>query len=358
MKDIIKLIKKIFLDISKIYINFIHWNISKVAISIWSFLLWLLLALPFIVLLIVLYFSFNLSVYFNSIYLDSSSLFSLMEKQPLLFSVFTITLLLAWLFMLFWYSYRKVLFAKLNFEYLDDKKLAYTKNNYFDFKLIIKYVKVISLVSFFSLIPVFIFLLLFIVIFFIFWWSAWVEAIIATNSLNLFTIISFTLFLVCLLFFIFIVYRLFFSIIILADSKNYKSDEKAFFYLKESYSKTKKLNVLWKFILTLFLLLIVIIPLSSVLDYYSNSLNDINKYMQYQSLSDEQKKQVDESSESYYFNNLKLDYLNKSNQELKELESTYKYLSYLFITLNLLLIFWLYEMAIVSFYKHQIIKKH
>jgi hypothetical protein len=41
---------KVYLDILTVYKNFVHWNISKIIISIVSFLFGILLALPFLLL--------------------------------------------------------------------------------------------------------------------------------------------------------------------------------------------------------------------------------------------------------------------------------------------------------------------
>jgi len=54
MSDKKKLIKNIFSDVLFLYKNFIHWNLSKICINIASFLLGIVLALPFFLLLLFL----------------------------------------------------------------------------------------------------------------------------------------------------------------------------------------------------------------------------------------------------------------------------------------------------------------
>lgn len=358
MKSTLKLLKAVSFDVLKLYKNFVHWNISKIVISVVTIILWFVMALPFIFVLVVLYFSFNLSVYLDSIQVNMISLYTFLWQRPVLFFVFMLFVLLAWLTMLFWYSYKKVLLTKLNLAYINWEKLSYKNKSYFDFKLIWKYIWVISWVSLFVAIPILVFLVIFFVLFFSFWWSEWVQSMIASSRFNPFTVLSFLLFVVCLIAFVYISYRLFFAVVFLSDEKMYNESKKAFDYLKESSHYTKSFNTFSRFILTLLLVFIIIFPLWTLSDYFSKSLNDVRIYKDYLSLTEEQKKVVDENtSSSYYINKLKLDYGNFSESGLNSAENTYFYLTYIFIVINFLLVFWLLEMAVVSFYKNEILNK-
>lgn len=357
MKSTIKLIKNISKDVLIPYKNFIHWNISKIVISIAQILLWFLMALPFIIVLIILYFSFWLQVYFDWLQINILSMLSFLGEHPVIFIIFMLFSLLWWLTMLFAYSYRKVLFTKLNLTYLDWEKMSYLKNSYFDFKLIKKFMWVISMVALYMLIPVLIFLVLFLIIFFMFWWSDWVQTMINSSRFNPFTIVTFTLFTICLLAFLYIWYRLYFAVVMLSDNKKYDADEKISFYLKESYKHTKSLTTLLRFITMIVIVTIIILPFWSLGDHFSSSLQDVRNYQDFQTLTDDQKKTLENSSSNYYINKIKLDYSNLLSQDLKSLETTYFYLTYLFVIINFLLIFGLLEMVVVSFYKHEILSK-
>lgn len=358
MKSTLKLVKTISFDVSKIYKNFIHWNISKVIISLATIALGFVFALPFMIILIIMYFVFDLSVYIDSIQVNMLSLYTFAGQMPVVFTLFMIFILLAWLTMLFWYSYKKVLLTRLNLDYIDGNKMSYFAKENYDYKLISKYIGVISWVSLFVAIPVLVFLVIFFILFFAFWWSEWVQTLVASSRFNPFTVSTFILFIVCLLAFIYISYRLFFSVIMLSDSKNFDNDKKAIFYLKESAKVTKWINTIMRFILVIIISSIVILPLWTLGDYFSNSLKDVRLYKEYLNLDETQKKVVDDNwSSSYYINRLKLDYWNTSEADLNSMENAYFYLTYLFIIINYLIIFWLFEMAIVSFYRHELLKK-
>jgi hypothetical protein len=119
MKDILKLIKSIFKDILKLYRNFLHWNISKVFISLGSIALSFLLALPFIIVLVIMYFYFDLNSYITSLDVSLLSLLGFLSGQPLVFILFLIFSLLTFFSALLGYSYRRILFTKLNLSYID-----------------------------------------------------------------------------------------------------------------------------------------------------------------------------------------------------------------------------------------------
>jgi hypothetical protein len=169
MKDILKLIKSIFKDTKNLYRNFLHWNISKVFISLASIALSFLLALPSIIALIIMYFVFDLNSYITSLDVSILSLLGFLSSQPLVFLLFIIFSLLTFFSALIGYSYRRVLFTKLNLSYIESEKLPYfkiflikfpyIKNSYFNFKLIWKYFKVISLVALFVSMPFFVFII-------------------------------------------------------------------------------------------------------------------------------------------------------------------------------------------------------
>jgi hypothetical protein len=84
-------------------------------------------------------------------------------------------------------------------------------------------------------------------------------------------------------------------------------------------------------------------------------------YRQYYSMWDTEKSVIDineNSNPNYdYINEIKPNYLGFSADKLNSLEVTYFYLNYFLVILNFLVIFGLLEIVIVSFYRHEILKK-
>ncbi|MFA5917571.1 MAG: hypothetical protein WC850_05060 [Candidatus Gracilibacteria bacterium] len=357
MKDILKLIKSIFKDTKNLYRNFLHWNISKVFISLGSIVLSFLLALPSIIALVIMYFVFDLNSYITSLDVSILSLLGFLSSQPLVFILFIIFSLLTFFSALIGYSYRRVLFTKLNLSYIDGKNLNYIKNSYFDFKLIWKYFKVISLVALFVSVPFFVFIIGFFILFFIFGGASGVQALLTSSQFNLFSLIALLLLVICIVAFVYISYRLYFAVIMLVDEKHYKDNETPMFYIKKSFLKTKDIFVFMKFILIMILLSIVILPFGFLQDFYSKSLKDVRVYRQYYSMGETEKSIVDKDVNNTYINELKMYYYGFSAEKLNSLEVTYFYLNYFLIILNYIIFFGLFEMVIVSFYKHEIIKK-
>ncbi len=362
MKDILKLIKSIFLDILKLYKNFLHWNISKLFISLGSIALSFLLAIPFIIVLVIMYFAFDLNSYVTSMDVSLFSLLGFLSGEPLIFTLFIIFSLLTFFSALLGYSYRRVLFTKLNLSYIDWKKISYIKNKYFDFKLIWKYFKVITLIALFVSVPFFVFIIWFFILFFIFGWASWVQALLISSQFNLFSLLALLLLLICFVAFVYISYRLYFAVIMLVDKKHYEDNEKPMFYIIESFLKTKDIFVFMKFILVMILLSIIIVPFGFLQDSYSKSLKDIRIYKSYYSMWEIEKGVIDENKEENpnydYINEIKPNYVDFSAEKLNSLEVTYFYINYFLILLTFLIIFGLFEMVGVSFYKHEIIKKH
>lgn len=360
MKDIIKLIKSIFKDTKKLYKNFLHWNISKVFISLWSTLLAFLLASPFIVILFVMYFVFDLNSVITSLDVSLYSLLGFLSSNPLFFFIFSLFVILTFFSALIGYSYRRVLFTKLNLSYIDWEKLPYLKNSYFNFKLIWKYFKVISLVALFVSMPFFVFIIWFFALFFIFWWASWVQVLLNSSQFNVFSLLALLLLVICFVAFVYLSYRLYFSVIILVDKKHYKDDEKPMYYIKKSFLKTRDIFVFTKFILIMMFLSILVLPFWFLQDFYSKSLDDVRIYRQYYSMWEIEKNIITENKEENsnydYINAIKSNYLGFSAEDLNSLEVTYFYLNYFLVIINFLLIFGLFEMITVSFYKYEIKK--
>lgn len=356
MKDIFRLIKSIVIDIMILYKNFVHWNLSKIFIWLASIILSIAISLPFIVILIIMYFWLNLGEYLNWFDTWILDLFSLLWWRPVVFVFFSFISVLLFVGALFWYSYKKVLFTKLNLSYLEWNKLGYLKNSYIDFKLILKYFQVIVLISLFLLVPIIVFFVLFFILFFVFWGSSWVEVMIKSSTFNLFSISILIVAILCFVAFVYISYRLYFAVIMLADKKNYDELNRPIFYLRESFIKTKDFFGFMNFVLVMIILSIFVLPFGTMQDHFWKSLKYVRAYIWYTDLWEIEKSEVDNNQDYYYISDLKELYKWFSSEKLESMEVTYFYLNYFLVIFNFLIISWLFEMTYVSFYKHKIVK--
>lgn len=357
MKETLKLIKSIGIDILKLYKNFVHWNISKLIIFLYTSILSFIFALPFVILIVILYYGFNLWDYLNGFDSGVLEFLVLMWNRPFIFFILIIVSLLLFFFALFWYSYRKILLFKLNLWYLDWNKIWYLKNSYFDFKLMFNYLKVISLIILGLSVPVLAFIIVFFILFFIFWWASGVEIMIKSSQFNLFTILVWLVLFISFALFIYLSYRLYFAVLMLVDEKNYNSFKWSKYYLIESFNKTKNIGNFMKFILIFILISIIVLPFWNMQEHFSKSLKEVRAYREYSLLWDLEKSQVDKSENYVFLDTLKDKYSWYSNENLKNIEVTYFYFNYFLIFLNFILVFWLLEMTYISFYRHQIAKK-
>ncbi len=356
MKEVLKLIKTISVDVWILFRNFIHWNISKALISLASICLWFLLATPFLILLLIIYFSFGLNEYLTSFDVSLLDLLGLLWGRPFIFFLFMLLALLVFISVLIGYGYRKVLFTKLNLSYIDWKKLIYLKNKYFDFILIFRYFQVIAYISLIVSIPVILFFIIFFILFFTFWWGSWVQTMINSSQFNVFTLLVLITMLVCFIAFVYISYRLYFAVIMLVDKKHYEEEEKPMFYLKESFLKTKSIFVFMKFVLVIIIGSIIVMPFSSLQNHFSDSLKEVRAFREYSLLGEDEKNIVDENEKYDFLDDIKVKYSSLTIEKIKSIEVTYFYLNYILVIFNFLIIFGLLEMVVVSFYKHEIIR--
>ena len=215
--------KELFFDLLIPYKNFFHWFISKVFITIWSIILWIIASLPFyIITVIVVFFSYS-SVDWKLLLLSAGSpeiLSSLamgqfLEHPAIIISV--IILVVIWsIFFIIWYSYRTILFANLNLSYVEKKKLPVTSNKYFSFKYFVKHLAISFYYVGFTLIPIILFVIWFASLYYLYWGTQIV------NSPNMFEEFSYSLlwwFIFCFLIFFYLSFRLVFSSFVLVDHR-------------------------------------------------------------------------------------------------------------------------------------------
>lgn len=260
----INILKQIFFDLTLLYKNFLHWNISKILISIFSFLLWALLSLPFFALSIWLaYFDpIDWKDIIYSFYTIKSFWLSFMTAlSSHLFYVIIewFLIILAIGFFMFGYSYKIITITKLYFSYLKWEKLSFMKNIYFNIKKILSYLSVISWIALILSLPFLFFIIVFFILLFSFWWIEEVSNMLANYWVtNMFSITAWIFFFICILVFLYLAYRLTFACIVILD-ENYDETQKWIFYIKESFKITSWIKI-FKFLLVILIFSIIMIP--------------------------------------------------------------------------------------------------
>lgn len=274
--------KAVFWDLTLVFKNFIHWNISKILIHLSSIWLGILLSLPFFIIIViiayidpinwneVLYPITSWSMIWASVYTSFFENIWFFITQILLF------ILAIWM-IYFGFSYKIVLFSKLNLSYINWEKLDYKKNDYFNFKLIWAYFWVLWWAGLIIFIPVFIFLVLFWILVFSFWGISSVVNL-TSGWINSFTVLTLILFITTVLSFLYLSYKITFSFVNIVDKDRFpeiKKNTRA--YIKDSFAISKWLKI-FKFIWLLLILWIVMLPFSYIWDYY---INNIYTYIAY-----------------------------------------------------------------------------
>lgn len=256
--------KNILIDLSLVYKNFIHWNVSKILIYIFWFFLWVVLSLPFLIILGLFMFFDPISwkeVVSNYVSSGWSIWMSLVAEIYNNFVILIIELIIFFLaigFFIFWFSYKILTTINLYLSYLKWEKIKYMKNIYFNIKIIFSYLKLSWVVTWILAIPAVVFIISFFVLLYSFWGVDSVLSMLYTWE-NMFSIILWIVFLLCLLVFIYLAYRLSFSYVIFLDKDNYAEENKIYFYVKESFKITSWLKI-FKFLLLIILFSIFMMP--------------------------------------------------------------------------------------------------
>lgn len=260
-----QMFSQLFSDLKLLYKNFIHWNVSKLLISIMSFVLWIILALPFFLLaFLVAYFSpIDWKTIFSSLYLWNWFDFLLLSVlyNSIVYVVFIVIFLVLWLwFFFFWNSYKYVLISNLYLKYLDWEKFPFFKwNIYFSKKYILKYLGLLWITSLYLLAPFIWFLVLALITIFLFWWFESVWTMMWHSPINWFSILLLLLFIAAMALFFYISFRIQFAYFsFLDDTREFL--EKSKIYIKESIKNTKWIKIFWKYLVLIISMWILLAP--------------------------------------------------------------------------------------------------
>lgn len=345
----LKLIKSMFSSFLFVYKNMFHWIISKVFISISSYLLWIVLALPFFIISILLIWISPMELG-NFIQGWEYLLWDALNNKIWFFIIlifFTLTIIFAF----FWISYRILLLAKLNLKYLEKKKLKFLKNNYFKLSFIFKFLK-ISLI--FLLIFLF-FILLFSILLFIiisfYWGIDNLQSILNFSSINSFSTITLILFVVLFLLMLYIFYRMFFWFFIILENKDFTVKQS----IKKSIQKTKKLSSLIKLLLLMIIFFVLLFPITYLWQYIKYEQNSLIKYIELKNkLHSEENKDTIKQNDFYTYKSLDINFWKYSNAELITKYKKMYSINIIFFIISYLLIFGLLDLLIANFYKREI----
>jgi len=339
----INLIKNIFSDIAILYKNFLHFTLSKIVIYLVAILYTFILAIPFLIIFGLIYW-----------YLINSTwgVYALMSNY-VLFS-FTVILAIIGFFTLivaFMYSY--VLLTKLNLEYLEWKKLALWKNYYFNFKLFWVYFKTMFLNILILITPFIIAGVLMIFLILIFGWISSVQGITSNWPENIFSILSLIIFIISIIWFIYLMYKTSFTFIVLVDESKWEKFKKSIYYIKKSFALTKWFKTFFRFVIIWFLVLVITLPLTIPLNYFSANNIRLWDYLEYKVHPEEF--DLQDSKTFYYLESLKWEFDSKNINDLSNtLNKNIKIKMFLEV-LNFLLIYGLFEMMFASFYKRELL---
>jgi hypothetical protein len=327
------------------YWNFFHWNLSKVLIFFYSILLWALSIIP----LIGVFFAYS---YFSDV--NISMLLDWLYTGKLLNNFFWNAILLLILFVCFiFYSYWNVLLINIYNSYFEKKNLPYKNSEYFNLNKICKYFNLTIFNILILLVP---FILFFILVGILLLFSGGLNNVLKLVSwsfLNYFSILSFIFLIISSILLIYLFYRTIFSYFVFTDKNYFNAKTSVFTYIKESFSKTKKIKNFFKFCTILIIFVIITIPVKIVSVALKNNVKILTDYTLYKKLDTEKKDYVS-STDPYYYQWLEIEFKWFTDVDLAKKLNLNEIYVLLFSILNFLFINWLFVMVYSSFYRREL----
>lgn len=270
-------------DIMLIYKNFIHWNLSKIVINIIAIIVWIIFALPF---MLFAWFVWLIDpipwVTFISYQIQWVSpileVLSYASLHTFSFVIMTISMILALLAFLIWNAYSNVLYVRLYTSYLEDEKLSIWGHIYLSQDRLKRFVAIALWHLVYISVPAFI--VLFITIVIIIFHNAWVF------SFEVFSWILLIITLLSIFLLSYIIYRLLFSIVILARESSSKLVKySGRHYIKKSLSLTSWWRNYTKFLFVLSAIFLLMYPLGTIWDTLKRDTQNLSIAIEYRALS-------------------------------------------------------------------------
>jgi hypothetical protein len=336
-------------DMIFVYKNFLHWNISKVLISLWCFILWIIISLPiFIIAIIVWLFDpidwSEIAAYVLSWSDVSYQLIWGIALHPynLVFMVF---LILVWVCLfLLWSSYWLFLKSELSLAYVKWKKLKYSKNYYFNRAYIVRHIWIMCWSFTYLLAPIIIWVGL---VFFTYLFYN--IGFIWFNGLSLW-MWFYTAILIALE--IYLIYRIIFWYVLLADDSKKKDLQNSLYYVKKSIEITKWKSF-FKFVVFYVFFVLLIAPTTLLDDYLEEQGWMMRNTMLYNSwlienLEPEELQRYEYISREY--SHLNLEQLESRLDSLATLRFILYFVSYLLLS-------GIFVLLLTSFYRRVLLLK-
>lgn len=278
-KEVVHIIK----DIILLYRNFVHWNLSKMVINIVAIFVWVIFALPFLL------FSWfvwlidpipwatfiSYQIQWVSPILEVMSFASL---HTFSFVIMTISMILALTAFLIWNAYSNVLYVRLYSSYLEGEKLSIWKHIYLSRDRLRRFVSIALWHLVYVSIPAFVVL----------WIVLWVIILHGAGafSFEVFSLILLIITLLSIFLLSYIIYRLLFSIVLLAKESDTKlSKHSGRHYIKKSLSLTSWWRNYAKFLFVLCLIFLLMYPLWTIWDTLKRDTQNLSSAIEYRALS-------------------------------------------------------------------------
>lgn len=336
-------IKLNILDLVLLFKNFIHWNFSKIIIFVYSLLLWAVAVLPLVL------------VFFIYTFFSDNSIWSLLNSLMVwdfVSGLFGNILLFLIIFIYFIaYSYSNILLLNLNNSYLDWKKIEYKKNEYLNYKKIIKFFNLSFVNIWILLVPVLIFAVLMGILFLFSGSIDEIVVLVSSGITNYFSILSLVFLLITSLLFAYLYYRVVFSYLVLAESKK---ELKVLEYIKTSFEKTKSIKKMFKFLLIVILYLVIISPISYIWEVLENNGKLLSDYSLISQLPEEQIESLT-GNNLYYYESLKIEFEGLSPEQIdRKIDLNWAYII-LYSIFNFIFLYWLFVMVFSSYYRRELV---
>jgi len=340
-------LKNTFKNVGILYKNFLHWNISKVSIWIFSLLIALVMTLPVVAISLILcwimwvdWLGYLLT--FSAGTLNAAVIYTV---DFFIFCFFAIISALTFFLSL---SYGKIMYFDLNLQYLENKKAEYLKTKFFSPKLFLKFYNISLWVGLYLLIPVWVFIIWMIAAIAV---NGWVnETGVALDNWNqVLAVGTFIVAIVSISIFVYLSYRLYFSYVWLVDFKKFEELQPAKNYVKHSFKITRGWKKPLKLIGILFIFALIIAPYTIFSQALENTFNDMSNYSKYVEMGEQEKLLI--TQQNPQFQSVILKYQDVNIWDLQRNISLYNFMLIFLGVFGFLIITGIIEMVMVSHYK-------
>lgn len=332
----------ILMDIVFLYKNFIHWNISKILISIWTMVLGIMVAAPVFVLAVLIWFidpiNWGELVQFILSWSDISyNIINKIAAHPYWLVLMLFVLVVGVFLFLLASSYSLFLHSNLALHYLKWKKLWFKKNLYFSRRFVVTFMSIICWNIMYLLAPIIIWVG---VIFFIYLFYnigfIWFQTL--SNLIAIITVIL-------ILSIVYLVYRIMFGYVYLVKDHKKKKLHSGKSYLLESVKNTKGKSF-WKFLFVSILFTLMLIPFTRFDSYLETESVYLKDTIRYNSGLVE----TLEPEQIPYYEYVTAEYSDMTNDEIMSRINSFFTLRIILFFMMYFVIEWLFIYIINSFY--------